>query len=167
MVGGLCRSPAMRWLSAAALCAPLPPGAVGAVFNGVSCGSACTAAGTYFNGSDQELTLAERWNGATWTVQPTPTPAGVQMPALTGVSCAAPDSCAAAGVYFNVVEAVSSVFAEAWNGSRWRLEITPIPAGSVTSYLAGISCAPGRCTAVGYNVGLSTVQVTLGVTART
>jgi hypothetical protein len=68
-------------------------------------------------------------------------------------------------LYFNA-SAQSFAFAETWNGSRWSLDVTPVPAGSVTSSLAGVSCAPGRCTAVGYNIGLSTVQVTLGVTAR-
>jgi hypothetical protein len=55
---------------------PIPPGAPGeeplVLLASVSCASA-TACVTV--GSNQAATMAERWNGATWTIQPTPNPA--------------------------------------------------------------------------------------------
>jgi hypothetical protein len=40
--------------------------------------------------------LAESWNGNTWAIQTTPSPAGATAAALDGVSCVAA-SCTAAG----------------------------------------------------------------------
>lgn len=53
---------------------PLPTGATGASFRAVSCVSAthCAAAGLYSTGSEQDFSLAERWNGTNWALQPTP-----------------------------------------------------------------------------------------------
>ena len=49
---------------------PDPGGAVQSFFNGVSCTapSACTATGEQHSASGGGHTLAERWDGATWTV---------------------------------------------------------------------------------------------------
>jgi hypothetical protein len=53
---------------------PQPPGSQGASFQAVSCvlASDCVAAGEYGTGSEENLSLAEQWNGTQWTVQPTP-----------------------------------------------------------------------------------------------
>jgi hypothetical protein len=53
---------------------PNPGGSYGSDLNGVSCtsASACTAVGYYNTNSSTRVTLAERWNGTAWTVQPTP-----------------------------------------------------------------------------------------------
>ncbi len=53
---------------------PLPPGVNEGVLEGVSCtsASACTATGYYETSTGEQLTLAERWNGSTWTIETTP-----------------------------------------------------------------------------------------------
>ena len=55
---------------------PVPAGAKDVELNGVSCtsASACTAVGDYYT-STTRTTLAERWNGTSWAIQGTPTPA--------------------------------------------------------------------------------------------
>ena len=66
---------------------------------GVSCVSPmdCTVVG-YGLSKDQEttVTLAERWNGASWTEETTPRE-GERASELTGVSCVAPSECTAVG----------------------------------------------------------------------
>jgi hypothetical protein len=71
-----------------------------------------------------------------------------------------------AGADFNgVAFIIPQGLAETWNGTRWTLQATPAPAGSLTSMLNGMSCSPaGACTAVGYTFQMSVIQVTLAVT---
>jgi hypothetical protein len=96
-------------------------------------------------------TLAERWNGTRWRVQPTPYPANSstshQEVELNGVSCASARACTATGAY--APGGQSAYFLEAWNGRRWRLVTAPHPAGFLAGALNGLSCAAARCTAVG------------------
>jgi hypothetical protein len=42
-------------------------------------------------------TLAEAWNGVTWVVQHTPSPAKAKESELSGVSCTAATTCTAVG----------------------------------------------------------------------
>jgi len=128
---------------------PLPRKAPGGTLSAVSCTlpSACTATGTNF--STTGPTLAERWNGTRWRVQPTPNPLNSgtsrEEVALNGVSCAS--ACTATGQYAPGGNA--AFFLEAWNGLRWRLVTAPLPAGFAQGALNGMSCALARCTAVG------------------
>jgi hypothetical protein len=82
----------------AAQVTPLPASAVAGSLAGVSCTSAdaCTAAGYYFNASETELTLAEVWNGTSWTVQSTPNPYPAD-DTFSGESCGAASACTAVG----------------------------------------------------------------------
>ena len=48
--------------------------------------SACTAVGYYTN-DHTGVTIAERWNGTSWKVQPTPNPTGAIVSYLFGVKC--------------------------------------------------------------------------------
>ena len=129
---------------------PLPHGSPGGILTAVSCTSprACTATGANFSTGP---TLAERWNGTRWRVQPTPYPANSgtshQEVELNAVSCASATACTASGEY--APGGQSAYFLEAWNGHRWRLVTAPHPAGFVAGALNGVSCAPARCTAVG------------------
>jgi hypothetical protein len=137
--------------------------------NGVSCTSAraCTAVGSSgpFLGlgrlggaaappvtAPRTATLAERWDGRRWRIQPTADPGGSA--ALLGVSCSSPRACTAVGD-----EQAGSRFltlAERWNGSRWSIQPTPSPASAVVSELLGVSCpAANSCMAVGDDTGSS------------
>ena len=56
-------------------------------------------------------------------------------------------------------------FAETWDGTRWRLQPVPTPAGAAPAELFGVSCpVPGSCTAVGDTAGQSNIGVTLAMT---
>jgi hypothetical protein len=132
---------------------PTPnPATLGSGFlGGVSCtsASACTAVGSYLNTStNQNVTLAERWDGTSWQIQPTPNPANATNGSVLGaVSCSAPDACTAVGQY--TTPDTFLPFAEAWNGTTWTVQTTPFKGGSA-GYLDGVSCAsPGDCVAVG------------------
>ncbi|HEV2377704.1 MAG TPA: hypothetical protein VGS19_36770 [Streptosporangiaceae bacterium] len=80
---------------------PNPAGATGSRLSGVSCtaANACEAVGSYTNSAEKGVTLAEAWNGAAWTLQTTPNPAGATGSGLSGVSCSAAGSCQADGSY--------------------------------------------------------------------
>jgi hypothetical protein len=120
---------------------------VGVELNGVSCTSvnACTAVG-HANGS-----LAERWNGTTWTIQSTPNPAGWKSVSLSGVSCPTATACTAVGYYVNS-SGVTETLAESWNGTTWTIQATPNVAGKERSQLNGVSCTSATsCIAVGYS----------------
>jgi antitoxin (DNA-binding transcriptional repressor) of toxin-antitoxin stability system len=68
---------------------PNPAGAKASSLSGVSCAGpgSCAAVGTYTDGSGNQLTLGENWNGAAWSIQSTPNPEAAKAVALNAVSC--------------------------------------------------------------------------------
>ncbi len=94
-------------------------------------------------------TLAEEWNGTTWTKTITPGPVGSIETNLLGVSCAAVDNCMAAGYYLNAASTWLTL-TESWDGSTWSMVPSPDPSGVAGSELVGVSCPdPNSCVAVG------------------
>ena len=142
---------------------PNPTGGSDVVLNGVSCASAsaCTAVGGSSNGTTM-VTLAERWNGTTWSIQHTPNPTGGSLIILNGASCASASACTAVGTYSNGT--MNVMLAERWNGTRWSIQHPSSPSGSQASTLAGVSCVSATaCTAVGnYNNGTTRVALAEG-----
>jgi hypothetical protein len=65
---------------------------------GVWCTSAtsCTGVGTYYVNGTGYSTLAEQFDGTSWSIATTPNPAG-EAPGLSAVWCASPISCSAVG----------------------------------------------------------------------
>ena len=130
---------------------PNPVGTASSLL-GVSCtsSSACTAVGLSESTSvPKATTLAERWNGSTWEIQPTPDPAGTTSPVLRGVSCTSPSACTAVG-FAQSATGVITTLAERWNGSTWEIQPTPNPVGSSISLLYGVSCtSSSTCIATG------------------
>ena len=111
--------------------------------SGVSCAgpASCIAVGARSGG-----TLAQRWNGSTWAVLPTPSP-GKAGNTLAGVSCGSATNCVAVGSYRATPTGPALPLAERWTGGRWRL-IAPAATGG---YLFGVSClGPDWCMAVGF-----------------
>jgi len=81
---------------------------------------------------------------ATWSVEPTPNPAGVSGSALKAVSCPAATACVGVGDV-NDVSGPIGPLAERWNGTAWTIQSNP-PGQS----LSGVSCISATvCTAVG------------------
>jgi len=133
---------------------PNPAGTPGAQLLGVACtgASACTAvgAGIASTGDPVGPTLAERWNGTNWRIQPTPNPPAPGGGILTSVACPAPSACTAVGASVDATGHGLATLAERWNGSRWSIQPTPNPAGVPGVRLAGVACtSPSACTAVG------------------
>jgi hypothetical protein len=125
---------------------PNPAGARISVLSGVACSapSACTAVGDAVGASGKEVTLAERWDGRRWTIQPVPNPAGSKQSFLIAVACPSRSSCIAVG------QTGQGMLAERWEGRRWRIQRVPMPGKAQFAFLDDVSCtATAACTAVG------------------
>jgi hypothetical protein len=131
---------------------PAPANAGAAMLRGVSCVSAsrCAAVGSSLNSAGAQLTLAEVWNGTSWSIQSTPNPTGAVSSALAGVGCASATFCEAVGNYLNA-SGKQVTLAEHWDGSSWTVEKSASPSNGLGSALLSVACpATTSCTAVGY-----------------
>ena len=109
----------------------------GGVLNAVACisGSDCFAVGTTRN-----VSLVERWNGSSWSVQNTPTPPSSQDAVLNAIACPTSTTCFAVGSYAVQAGTVSQTrpLAERWDGTTWTIEA--VPGSDNDGSLAGLSC---------------------------
>jgi hypothetical protein len=157
------------WLATAALAlAPsvasaawtVPPtpsveGAYASSLQAVDCSSAnsCIAVGsslTFEAGGPALRPLAERWDGTSWQIVPTPDLPDAAL--LSGVSCPWPTFCFAVGTLGNPATLppnpppIFTPVIEVWNGTRWSIQSTPDSPGE----LDAVSCSGLlACTAVG------------------
>lgn len=138
-------------------------GASANVLAGVSCLSvACTAVGWSTDPLNADQTLAERRQGATWTIQGTPNLAGVGGIGgdLKAVSCPGQRRCEAVG-YSDAAIGNDDIIA-GWNGTRWTMQRAPSPPDDPSNidnppndFLNGVSCPRlNFCVAVGSYGGL-------------
>jgi hypothetical protein len=132
---------------------PNPAGAQSDLLRTVACpsASACIAIGTFTpNGSRISSPLAERWNGARWTVAPEPpAPSGGLDVSLADVSCSSATRCMAVGSYYKPSTSSETPLAEAWDGASWTAEPMPAPSGARAAMVA-VSCPSATsCVAVG------------------
>ena len=132
---------------------------------GVSCEAmdACIAVGDGTGASGTLATLAEWWDGTSWTIQAAPNPAAGALTShltsqLFGASCVSSGACTAVGVDENSGVGVDEglggpelTLAERWDGTSWAIQSIPDPAGDLDNVdLTGVSCVTaGACTAVG------------------
>jgi hypothetical protein len=129
---------------------PRPVAGSIAYLNSTSCftTATCVAVGTWFKNGRQH-TLAEHWNGSSWTIQRTPDPPGPEA-TLVSLSCTSPADCMAVGYHSRPVTGGEHLLTERWNGTNWALQYAPEPTGATESEMWGVSCAsPGDCMAVG------------------
>ncbi len=115
--------------------------------DGVTCLSArsCTAVGS-FNTGQADQTLVETWDGASWSIVPSPNVGYIAT--LLRVSCPAPSDCTAVGEYRPHL-GFNRTLIEAWDGTKWSVVPSP-DASTSNNVLEGISCpSAGRCVAVG------------------
>jgi hypothetical protein len=120
----------------------------------------CMAVGGY-DGAVTGLTLTESWNGASWSVVPSPNASPTHFNQLNGVSCASAASCVAVGTYSDGTKNLT--LAESWNGSSWIVDTTVNPSTASAAPDQGfnsVACtSPTSCIAVGsYTVGVNTIQ---------
>ena len=117
--------------------------------NAVSCSSpdACTAIGYHETTSTFPVTtVADRWNGHTWTPQTTSNLPGINSE-LNGVSCPSSSDCTATG--YHETAPGQRVLAEHWNGKHWASQPAPNPKDRAPQ-LTAVSCpSPDDCTATG------------------
>ena len=131
------------------------PGGTDVGLSDVSCGgsSSCVATGSYLVGGRSQ-SLAEIWDGASWTVQILPRSAGALTTQLSGVSCSGPKACTAVGSY-STSSTTAAALVERWNGTGWSVQAATTPAGaSTTSFEGGIvfrrKRLPGRWAGPGW-----------------
>lgn len=130
--------------------------------NAVWCLSAasCKAVGRIYTGSGEE-TLAESWNGTSWSIQPTPKPSGSTFSYFANISCApAGTPCKAVGSSGN------ETLVESWDGTSWSIDTTPGIPNATESSFSDVSCTSAiACTAVGFyldnTVGAQGARLTL------
>jgi hypothetical protein len=124
------------------------PASSSTVLYGVSCVSAaaCTAVGYYYPLSSGTIkTFVESWNGAKWSVVPSPSPASGNF--LNGVSCVSATACTAVGSDYETPTAQRTLV-ESWNGTSWS--VVPSPNRPSSNVLDGVSCVSATaCMAVG------------------
>jgi hypothetical protein len=116
--------------------------------DGVSCPnlSFCMATGGYQKNGGS-FTLAEEWDGSTWSISPSPSP---PRSALVAVSCTSPSFCMAVGTFRSNRPRYIETLVEMWDGTTWSVVPTPNPS-HLEDFLNGVSCtSPSRCIAVGY-----------------
>ncbi len=139
-------------------------GVANAVLSGVSCPSRrfCAVVGGRYNEPYNPYdpsptfavsTLAEIWNGKTWTRPPTPnTPFSNNQ--LNSVSCPNRWSCVAVGSSSTAYGGNPRALIESWNGKAWSIATSP--AVGTTSSLSSVSCTRRRfCLALGDYVDAS------------
>ncbi len=131
--------------------------------NSVSCtaATACIAIGVYRDSNGTQVTLAEQWNGTSWTVMSTPNPAPPPSSCGSGnlacanyfnsVSCISATACTAVGSYVTSANGGQDPMVEQWNGTSWTIQPSPAnPQGSSFSESNGVSClSASACEAVG------------------
>jgi hypothetical protein len=164
-------SMAERWNGSVWSLAPLASTSSWSALTAVSCPAptTCLAVGVAepLLASAQNV-LAERWDGATWSVVPSVTPSGTNVFAtLASISCVGTTDCTAVGTAQKIVlpssQYTGSVLIERWNGTKWVAVATPAPAAKLAdAVLHAVSCSSATdCLAVGsYTVDTNQGPVT-------
>lgn len=146
--------------------AAVPPDSFNVSLSGISCIGAnlCVAVGGKDSLADDNGALAERWDGVSWTILPTPAPpqsAGGS--SLGKIVCFSAISCMAIGEFAPIPEPHPGLsFSEGWDGTTWTIVPTMNPPGTDEAPLSGLSCmSASDCTAVGFYVDRSPKWLTL------
>ncbi len=127
---------------------PDPAGSTDSTLSNVSCSSAtaCLAIGSDSDSDGANATLAEVWDGGTWSIHDLPSTSAQ----LDAVSCTSATYCTAVGsreTKIHIPEPVAAV----WNGTAWTQRHIPSPPPSLLAKLTSVSCPSAiSCTAVGF-----------------
>ena len=94
--------------------------------NGDSCATSsfCVAVGGTNPGSTDQ-TLIEQWDGAAWSVVPSPNTSTTADDSLAGVSCVTTSFCVAVGYNDDNVGDNDQTLIEEWNGTAWSIVSEP------------------------------------------
>jgi hypothetical protein len=138
------------WTSQATV---LPAGSTFAVLDSVSCPSAsqCLAVGSDDKTPGHRVILAEQWTGTHWTLRNPPALTQATASELVHVSCTGVGQCTAVGDATSTGHTLADPLAEYWDGTKWTIQPTALPAGAAGGSLTGVACVSlVNCTAVGF-----------------
>jgi hypothetical protein len=131
-----------------------PSGSSFAALNDVSCSSTtnCKAMGLYTTGDGRAPTLAERWNGTKWWIDPSPNLSVGGTGQWLGVACPSSTMCIAVGQDgLDPVFGGPNMESARWNGTKWTL-LEPSPPAKAYTVLSAVSCVSlTNCIAVGWS----------------
>lgn len=82
--------------------------------------------------------LIEHWNGHTWQVVSSPTPAGNQFSHLQGLAAISQDDIWAVGAFLTA-GGIGQTLTEHWNGTQWKIVPSPTPVGATNSVLLKVA----------------------------
>jgi hypothetical protein len=126
-----------------------PPGSQASLLWGVACvtSSDCWAVGAQEPSNQQSpVTLAEHWNGSSWSVVPTPADSGY----LFSVTCTSTSDCWAVGASLDSQQNPLNGIIYHWNGAQWS-ETSRASSGQTYDEFESVTCADSSdCWAVGY-----------------
>ena len=149
VVGGADASLVEQWNGTAwSIVTDAPSGGRQPELNQVSCLSTsfCSAVGASFFGV--EVPYTEFWNGTSWRIATTPAISGATQTLFSGVSCALPTMCMAAGYQDN--GSASGNLVEQWNGTAWNVQSVPNPPPPGLGSPSAVDCfGPTSCVLVG------------------
>ena len=132
---------------------PIPAAAGGGLFsvtciNGPDCWAVGAVLGVAGDGSPTG-SLTEHWDGTSWSIVPSPTPAGVVGVLLQGVSCTSTANCWAVGFGTDQNGQNVNSVTEHWNGTSWSLVPSAVT-GQSFDQLDNVHClSTSDCWAVG------------------
>jgi hypothetical protein len=131
-----------------------PAGAYDANLTSVDALSATNiwAVGTYFDTSGAAVTLAEHWDGRTWSLVDSPNPEGAPDAEFHAVSVRSKNDVWATG-FTTITGSLFLTLVEHWDGTQWTIVDSPNPEGSADSYLYGAEALTARnAWATGYYI---------------
>jgi hypothetical protein len=118
---------------------------------GVACAAAsdCLAVG-YHSAGQGFQTLAQHWNGTSWSIVASPNASGTQQSFLEGVACVAASDCWAVGWSVNAATGFNQTFVQRWTGTVGSIVSSPNALLTTHNDLHGVSCGSASdCWAVG------------------
>jgi hypothetical protein len=110
----------------------------------------------------QSRTLTEHWDGASWTIVPSPSNGSLNN-FLAGVTALSSGDVWAVGTFVKQLipqGSANRTLTERWNGQRWTIVSSPNP-GSEVVLLGSASAGPSEVLAVGGSTGQTGSQRTL------
>jgi len=109
------------------------------------------AVGYYYRNDGNPSTLVQRWDGAVWTVVPSPD-GSTRENYLGGVSSTGPNDAWAVG-YYNTPNGLYLPLTEHWDGNSWQVVPSPGLSSSLTALVAVSSVSSTDVWAVGSYYG--------------